>query len=122
MRVNMDAPMAEIKQMLLKASIPMLFIWQFLLPTALACVTTPHFWIVFLVIMLPPYMLVVRTFRYKRINMIKTLYGFTDDPKSYKNMTPDESQAVLKNLAEWDSPFVFEFGWISEFFKVRADC
>ena len=65
-------------------------------------------------------MLIVHHFRYRRVNTIKKRYGFTDELKSYKYMTPDEAQAVLKNIAEWDSPFVFEFGWISEFFKVRC--
>lgn len=67
-------------------------------------------------------MLVVRVFRYQRVNATKKDYGFTDDLESYKDMTPDQSQTVLKNLAEWDCPFLYEFGWISEFFKVCADC
>ena len=104
------------------ATIPVIFISQTILPTILACITNSHFWVTFLCLMLPSYMLIVRHFRYQRVNTIKKRYGFTDDPDSYKDMTPDVSQAVLKNLAEWDFPFVFEFGWISEFFKVRADC
>lgn len=104
------------------ANIAILFVLQTIIPTTLACLTNPHFWVTFICLVLPSYMLIVRHFRYQRVNLIKKIYGFTDDPKSYKDMAPDEAQAVLKNLAEWDCPFVFEFGWISEFFKVRTDC
>lgn len=104
------------------ATIPILFILQTIIPTMLACLTNPLFWVTFICLVLPSYTLIVRHFRYQRVNLIKKIYGFTDDPKSYKDMTPDEAQAVLKNIAEWDCPFVFEFGWISEFFKVCADC
>ena len=113
--------MALIKEEVSMATIPVIFISQSILPTILACITNSHFWVTFLCLMLPSYMLIVRHFRYQRVNTIKKRYGFTDDLESYKDMTPDVSQAVLKNLAEWDFPFVFEFGWISEFFKVRAD-
>lgn len=103
------------------ATMPVLFISQTIKSTILACMSNPQFWVSFLCFMLPSYMLIVRHFRYQRVNMLKKRYGFTDALESYKDMTPDQSQAVLKNLAEWDHPFVFEFGWISEFFKVRAD-
>ena len=112
--------MVVIKEVALIATIPVLFILQTILPTMLACLTNLQFWISFLCLVLPSYMLIVRHFRYQRVNMIKKRYGFMDGSESYKDMTPEEAQAVLKNLAEWDSPFVFEFGWISEFFKVRA--
>ena len=118
----MKALMAFIQEVALMAALPLLFISQTIFPTILACVTSPQFWVTFLCFMLPSYMLIVRHFRYQRVNLIKERYGFTDDLESYKDMTPDESQAVLKNLAEWDHPFVFEFGWISKFFTVRADC
>lgn len=114
--------MVLIKELALMATIPILFILQTIIPTMLACLTNFHFWVTFVCLVLPSYMLIVRHFRYQRVNLIKKTYGFTCDPKSYKDMTPDEAQAVLKNLAEWDCPFVFEFGWISEFFKVRANC
>lgn len=118
----MKISMALVKEVALMATIPILFVSQTILPTFLACMTNPQFWATFLYFMLPSYLLIVRHFRYQRVNMIKKHYGFTDNLESYKDMTPDESQAVLKNLAEWDFPFVFEFGWISEFFKVRANC
>ena len=104
------------------ATFPLLFIWQTVIPTLLACMTNSRFLATFICSMVPSYLLIVRHFRYQRVNMIKKHYGFTDKPESYKDMKPDEAQAVLKNLAEWDSPFVFEFGWISEFFKVCAYC
>ena len=114
--------MALMKEVALMATVPILFISRTILPTILACVTNPQFWVTFLSLMLPSYMLIVRRFRYQRVNMIKKRYGFADTLESYKDMTPDESQAVLKNLAEWDFPFVFEFGWISEFFMVCVGC
>ena len=121
MRTNMNPSFASIKQVVLMATIPMLYNSPTLLPTVLACMTNASFWGAFLLVMLPLYMLVVRCFRYQRVNTIKNHYRFTNDFGTYKDMTPDQSQAVLKNLAEWDAPFVFEFGWISEFFKVCAD-
>ena len=99
---------------------PILFLIVFL-PDLLTILACAEFWVPFLGFVLISYMLIVRHVRYQRVNMIKTRYGFTDKYDSYKAMTPDESQAVLKNLAEWDFPFLFEFGWISQFFKVRAD-
>ena len=118
----MKGLMVLMMEVALMATIPILFISQTIVPTALACVTNAQFWSTLLFLMLPAYMFIVRLFRYQRVNMIKLRYGFTDDFDSYKDMTPNVSQAVLKNLAEWDCPFVFEFGWISEFFKVRHDC
>ena len=100
----------------------LLFILQTILRLFLVCGTNYQFWVPFLGFWVLPYMLIVRCFRYQRVNKIKKGYGFTNNPNSYNNMTPDEAQAILKNLAEWDFPFVFEFGWISEFFKVSADC
>ena len=104
------------------ATTSILIISKTILSIIAACTTNSSFWVTLLCLMLPFYMLIVRYFRYQRVNMIKKCYGFTDDLKSYEDMTPDQAQAVLKNLAEWDFSFVFEFGWISEFFKVRAHC
>ena len=122
MRVIMKTSLNLIKKVAVMVTVPVLFTLQILVPLMLACMTDSRFWITFLSLLLPFYLLIVRQFRYQRVNMIKKRYGFTDDPKSYKDMTPDEAQATLKNLAEWDCPFVFEFGWISEFFKVRSYC
>ena len=104
------------------AAVPAIFISQAIYLIFLACITNSRFWVAFLSLTVPSYLLIVHHFRFQRVNMIKKRFGFTNDHNSYKDMTPDEAQAVLKNLAEWDSPFVFEFGWISEFFKVRAGC
>ncbi|CAD6593201.1 MAG: hypothetical protein ASARMPREDX12_006932 [Alectoria sarmentosa] len=116
----MEGPMALIREVALMATIPVLFISQTILPSILACMNSTQFWVTFLCFVLPSYMLIVRHFRYQRVNMIKKQHGFTDDLKSYKAMTPDQSQAVLKNIAEWESPFLFEFGWISQFFKTAT--
>ena len=118
----MKTPLKLIQKVAVMATIPVLLIWQTIVPMMLACMTNSSFWVTFLSLFLPTYLFIVHQFRYQRVNLIKKRYGFTDDPKSYKDMTPDEAQAVLKNLAEWDCPFVFEFGWISEFFTVRAYC
>ena len=122
MRVTMKTSLSLIPKAALMTTISVLFPSQNIIPIMLACMRNSHFWITFLSLLLPSYLLIVHQFRYQRVNMIKKRYGFTDDPKSYKDMTPDEAQATLKNIAEWDCPFVFEFGWISEFFKVRAYC
>lgn len=118
----MEGSVALINKVARLATTPIHFISQTIVPTALACVTNSKFWVTFICLVLPSYMLIVRHFRYQGVNKVKKRYGFTDDLDSYKDMTPDESQAVLRNLAEWDCPFVFEFGWISEFFKVRHEC
>ena len=98
-----------------------LFILQTIFRLILVCGTNTKFWAPFLCISVPSWVLIVRTVRYHRVNKIKRDYAFTNNLASYNGMMPDVAQVVMKNLAEWDFPFVFEFGWISEFFKVSAD-
>ncbi|KAH9823627.1 Glutathione S-transferase [Teratosphaeria destructans] len=59
--------------------------------------------------------------RYSRLNALKWKYGFTDDPKTYENMTLEQAQEVEKNIAEWEFPRLFQFGWLSDFFRTSTD-
>ncbi|KAI9828118.1 MAG: hypothetical protein M1832_003645 [Thelocarpon impressellum] len=59
----------------------------------------------------------VHRLRFKRVDALKTKYGFTEDPKSYGNMTIEQAQEIERSLAEWDMPFVYEFGWLFDFFR-----
>ena len=117
----MNFPMTFIKQVTMMVSLFLFFVSPIPRYLIMACLTDARFWGAFFRYALPSYLLIVRHFRYRRVNKIKEIYGFSNDFKSYRDMTPDVSQVVLKNLAEFDFPFTFEFGWISEFFKVRAD-
>lgn len=60
----------------------------------------------------------VRRYRFKNVNDLKKRHGFTNDPRTYMNMTVEQAQEVERNMAEHDFPFLFEFGWIFNFFKV----
>ena len=117
----MNFPMTFTKQVTMMVSLFLLLVSPIPRYLIMACLTSARFWGAFFRYALPSYLLIVRHFRYRRVNKIKKIYGFSNDFDSYKDMTPDVSQVVLKNLAEFDFPFTFEFGWISEFFKVRAD-
>jgi hypothetical protein len=57
-------------------------------------------------------------FRYARINAIKKKYGFTDDPSTWEDMTVEQAQEIECNMAEWESPRLFQFGWVSDFLRV----
>lgn len=56
--------------------------------------------------------------RYNRLKAIKAKYGFTENPKTYQDMTVDVAQEVEKNLAEWEMPWLFELGWLLNFLAV----
>ena len=56
--------------------------------------------------------------RFARLNAIKMKYGFTDNPKTFENMTVDQAQEVERNMAEWEFPRLWQFGWISDFLRV----
>ena len=112
--------MTFIKQVTMMVSLFLLLVSPTPRYLIMACLTSARFWDAFFYV-LPPYLLIVGYFRHRRVNKIKEIYGFSDNFESYRDMTPDVAQVVLKNLAEFDFPFTFEFGWISEFFKVRTD-
>lgn len=73
------------------------------------------------VILVAIYMAIVNQLRFRRLNAIKKKHGFSDDPKSYENMTPDQAQEIEKNLAEFEMPWLFEFSWLFDFLRVRHD-
>ncbi|KAF2764538.1 hypothetical protein EJ03DRAFT_339718 [Teratosphaeria nubilosa] len=62
-----------------------------------------------------------RKLRYSRLNALKWKYGFTDDPKTYEKMTLEQAQEVERNIAEWEFPRLFQFGWLSDFFRTSTD-
>ena len=73
------------------------------------------------------YLKLVRVRRYRNLKNLKAKYGFTDDVKTYQNMSVEIAREIYYNLATRDMPFLFEFGWIINFLKVsvgirRADC
>lgn len=57
--------------------------------------------------------------RYNRLNAIKMKYGYTDNPQSWENMTIEEAQEIERNMAEWEFPRLWQFGWISDFLRVN---
>lgn len=58
--------------------------------------------------------------RFDRLNAIKQKFGFTDDPKTYVNMTPAQAQEVERNLAEFEMPWLYEFAWLFDFLRVST--
>lgn len=65
-----------------------------------------------------PLKYIQRKLRFARLNEIKWKYGITDDPKSWENMTVEQAQDIERNMAEWEFPRLWQFGWISDFFRV----
>ena len=66
------------------------------------------------------YVSLVNQHRFSRLNAIKQKYGFTNDPKSYKDMTPDQAHEVGCNLAEFEMPWLYEFAWLFDFLRVST--
>ena len=62
----------------------------------------------------------VHRYRFKNLHDLKKRHGFTSDPSTYLNMTVEQAQEVYKNLAMNEFPFLFEFGWLINFFKVSG--
>ena len=58
--------------------------------------------------------------RFSRLNAVKHKYGFTNDPKSYMDMNPDQAHEVACNLAEFEMPWLYEFAWLFDFLRVRT--
>jgi len=56
----------------------------------------------------------------RRDNLMKRLGFSLLDSSTWKDMTIEEAQAIYRNLAQYEFPFMFEFGWIIEFFKVSS--
>ena len=56
--------------------------------------------------------------RYKRLHFKKLKYGYTDKPESWENMTVEEAQEVERNMAEWEFPRLWQFGWIPDTLRV----
>ena len=67
---------------------------------------------------LDAYVNLVKVYRYRNVKRLMTKYGFNNDFRSYENMTVETAQEVYFNLARYDMPFLFEFGWILNFLKV----
>jgi hypothetical protein len=59
--------------------------------------------------------------RFARLNTLRWKYGFTDDPATYEDMTVEQAQEIEWNLAEWEFPRLWQFGWISDFFRTSTD-
>ena len=70
------------------------------------------------------YVNLVKVYRYRNVKKLMTKYGYNDDFKSYEHMTVEIAQEIYFNLARYDMPFLFEFGWIFNFLKVSDtfDC
>ena len=64
------------------------------------------------------YVNLVKVYRYRNVKKLMTKYGYNNDFKSYEHMTVEIAQEIYFNLARYDMPFLFEFGWILNFLKV----
>ena len=70
------------------------------------------------------YVNLVKIYRYRNVRRLMNKYGYNNDFKSYEHMTVEIAQEIYFNLARYDMPFLFEFGWILQFLKVSDtfDC
>lgn len=64
------------------------------------------------------YVKLVEVYRYRNVKRLMTKYGYNNNFKSYEHMTIEIAQEIYLNLARYDMPFLFEFGWIFNFLKV----
>jgi hypothetical protein len=64
---------------------------------------------------------VQRKLRFRRLKEIKMKYRFSKDPASYTNMTMEQAQEVERNMAEYEFPHLWQFGWISDFLRTSTD-
>ena len=69
---------------------------------------------------LDAYVNLVKVYRYRNVKRLMTKYGYNNDFKSYQHMTVETAQEIYFNLARYDMPFLFEFGWILNFLKVSV--
>ncbi|KAK4506525.1 hypothetical protein PRZ48_000257 [Zasmidium cellare] len=74
------------------------------------------------VLIAAPLKYVQRKLRFARINAIKWKYGFDSaDPKTWQDMTIEQAKEIEQNMAEWEFPRLFQFGWLSDFFRTSTD-
>ena len=64
------------------------------------------------------YTSIVKALRLHNRYHFRQRYGWRSDEQSYRYMSVPQAQEVYRQLAQWDFPFLFEFGWIVEIFKV----
>lgn len=69
-----------------------------------------------------PLKYIQRKLRFARINAIKWKCGYdSSNPKTWENMTVEQAKEIEQNIAEWEFPRLFQFGWLSDFFRTSTD-
>ncbi|KAF2171333.1 hypothetical protein M409DRAFT_18448 [Zasmidium cellare ATCC 36951] len=69
-----------------------------------------------------PLKYIQRKLRFARINAIKWKHGFNSaNPKTWQDMTIEQAKEIEQNMAEWEFPRLFQFGWLSDFFRTSTD-
>lgn len=61
-----------------------------------------------------------RKLRFRRLKEIKMKYRFSKNPASYADMTMEQAQEVERNMAEYEFPHLWQFGWIFDFLRVST--
>jgi len=79
--------------------------------------THPFTTIILIIAIATPLKYLQRKLRFLRLNTIKMKYGYTNNPESWENMTIEEAQEIERNMAEWEFPHLWQFGWISDFLR-----
>lgn len=59
--------------------------------------------------------------RFARVNHLKWKYGFTEDLATFEDMTVEQAQEIESNMAEWEFPRLWQWGWLSDFFRTSTD-
>ena len=65
------------------------------------------------------YLLVVRILRYRRARSLERKYA-PEGRKSFRNMTVNDAQAILKTLAELEFPSLYGFSMVVALFRVSG--
>ena len=74
-------------------------------------------WKLSLLLGLPVYLILVRIFRHQRVKGLERKYA-PAGRESFRNMTADDAQAILKTLAELEFPKLYGFSMVVALFRV----
>ena len=74
-------------------------------------------WKLTLVLGMPAYLFLVHVLRYQRAKSLERKYA-PAGKESFRNMTVDDAQAILKTLAELEFPKLYGFSMVVALFRV----
>ena len=88
-------------------------------PDSILTFFSPELWIKLLLFWVLIWLNLVRFARYQRARDLEKKYAPLGR-ESFRNMTADDAQAVLKTLAELEFPSLYGFSMVVALFRVRS--